>query len=115
MWVIKKLTLINESNGAAIPLIYPMLMYLRSGFSPGKLPIHCRILLEGAPYECRYVRRALERTRCAERQNEHGISIGLAKQFSAKPAEIRQFLRGELNTTRTQELAQQMLAAGLPL
>ena len=39
----------------------------------------------------------------------------LAEQFSAKPAEIRQFLRGELSSARAQELSQRMQAAGLPI
>jgi len=39
----------------------------------------------------------------------------LAEQFSAKPAEIRQLFRGELNPARTQELSQRMQAAGLPI
>jgi type II secretory pathway predicted ATPase ExeA len=39
----------------------------------------------------------------------------LAEQFSAKPAEIRQLFRGELDPTRTQELSQRMQAAGLPI
>jgi hypothetical protein len=38
----------------------------------------------------------------------------LAGQFNAKPAEIRQFLRGALDAARTRELTDQMLAVGLP-
>ena len=50
------------------------------------------------------------------RLTRHGYSVrSLADQFSAKPAEIRQFLRGELGGVRAQELTQQMQAAGLPL
>lgn len=50
------------------------------------------------------------------RLTRHGYSVrSLADQFSAKPAEIRQFLRGELGGARAQELTQQMQAAGLPL
>lgn len=50
------------------------------------------------------------------RLTRHGYSVrSLADQFSTKPAEIRQFLRGELGGARVQELTQQMQAAGLPL
>lgn len=50
------------------------------------------------------------------RLTRHGYSVrSLADQFSVKPAEIRQFLRGELSGVRAQELTQQMQAAGLPL
>jgi hypothetical protein len=50
------------------------------------------------------------------RLTRHGYTVrALAEQFSVKPAEVRQFLRGELNATRARELAQGMLAAGLPI
>jgi hypothetical protein len=38
----------------------------------------------------------------------------LVEQFDAKPAEIRQLLRGELDPARTRELMDEMRAAGLP-
>ena len=38
----------------------------------------------------------------------------LVEQFDAKPAEIRQLLRGDLDPGRSQELLDQMRAAGLP-
>ena len=38
----------------------------------------------------------------------------LVEQFEAKPAEIRQLLRGELDAGRTGELLDEMRAAGLP-
>jgi type II secretory pathway predicted ATPase ExeA len=38
----------------------------------------------------------------------------LVEQFAAKPAEIRRLLRGELDPGRTQELMDEMRAAGLP-
>ena len=38
----------------------------------------------------------------------------LVEQFDAKPAEIRQLLRGELDAGRTRELMDEMRAAGLP-
>ena len=40
---------------------------------------------------------------------------GAGTRFSAKAAEINRFLRGQLDATRTHELSQQMLAAGLPI
>jgi hypothetical protein len=50
------------------------------------------------------------------RLTRHGYTVrALAEQFSVKPAEVRQLRRGELNATRAQELAQRMLAAGLPI
>ncbi len=50
------------------------------------------------------------------RPTRHGCGVrSLADRFSAKPAEIRQFLRGELGGVRAQERTQQMQAAGLPL
>jgi hypothetical protein len=38
----------------------------------------------------------------------------LVEQFDAKPAEIRQLLRGDLDPARSQELMDEMRAAGLP-
>ena len=39
----------------------------------------------------------------------------LIEQFDAKPAEIRQLLRGDLDPARSRELMDQMRAAGLPI
>jgi len=39
----------------------------------------------------------------------------LAEQFNVKPAEIKRFLRGELDPARTRELTDEMLAADLPI
>ncbi len=45
----------------------------------------------------------------------NGYDLGsLVEQFDAKPAEIRQLLRGELDPRRSQELMDEMRAAGLP-
>jgi len=50
------------------------------------------------------------------RLTRHGYNVrSLADQFNAKPVEIKRLLRGELDATRTQELTDEMLAAGLPL
>ena len=50
------------------------------------------------------------------RLTRHGYNVrSLADQFNAKPAEIKRLLRGEFDATRTQELTDEMLAAGLPL
>ena len=38
----------------------------------------------------------------------------LIEQFDAKPAEIRQLFRGDLDPARTRELLDEMRAAGLP-
>jgi len=46
----------------------------------------------------------------------HGYNVRtLSEQFNARPAEIKRLLRGELEATRTRELTDEMLAAGLPL
>ncbi len=46
----------------------------------------------------------------------HGYDArGLAEQFHAKPAEIKLLFRGQLDATRTKELTDQMLMAGLPI
>ena len=46
----------------------------------------------------------------------HGYDVkALCDQFDAKPAEIRQLLRGGLNPQRSAELIDEMRAAGLPL
>jgi type II secretory pathway predicted ATPase ExeA len=46
----------------------------------------------------------------------HGYDVqGLALQFHAKPAEIKLFFRGQLDASRTKELTDQMLMAGLPI
>jgi len=45
----------------------------------------------------------------------NGYDLGsLVEQFDAKPAEIRQLLRGDLGPRRSQELMDEMRAAGLP-
>ena len=50
------------------------------------------------------------------RLTRHGHSVRtLSEQFSAKPAEIKRLLRGELDAARTRELADEMRTAGLPL
>lgn len=50
------------------------------------------------------------------RLTRHGYTVrALADQFNAKPAEIKLFLRGQLDPARTRELSDQMLAAGLPI
>jgi hypothetical protein len=50
------------------------------------------------------------------RLTRHGYTLrSLVEQFSAKPAEIRQFLRGELSGAKAQELSERMRAAGLPV
>lgn len=43
------------------------------------------------------------------------MTITLATQFNAKPREIRAFFAGTLAADRTQELTDQMRAAGVPL
>ena len=46
----------------------------------------------------------------------HGYDVyNLAEQFNAKPAEIRRFLRSELDAARTRELTDEMRDAGLPI
>lgn len=42
-------------------------------------------------------------------------SKSLAEQFDARPVEIRQFLKGKLDSERTEELALAMRRAGLPI
>jgi len=50
------------------------------------------------------------------RLTRQGYSVKvLADQFQAKPAEIRRFLSGQLDTVRTRELADRMRLAGLAL
>jgi type II secretory pathway predicted ATPase ExeA len=50
------------------------------------------------------------------RLTRHGYSVrSLAEQFNAKPAEIKLLFRGQLDASRTKELADQMLSAGLPI
>jgi type II secretory pathway predicted ATPase ExeA len=49
------------------------------------------------------------------RLTRNGYDVrSLVEQFEAKPAEIRQLLRGELDPGRTRELLDKMRAAGLP-
>lgn len=50
------------------------------------------------------------------RLTRHGYNArDLATQFNAKPAEINLLFRGKLEPARAQELAEQMLSAGLPI
>ena len=49
------------------------------------------------------------------RLTRNGYDVrSLVEQFDAKPAEIRQLLRGDLDPGRSQELMDEMRAAGLP-
>lgn len=49
------------------------------------------------------------------RLTRNGYDVrSLVEQFDAKPAEIRQLLRGDLGPARSQELMDEMRAAGLP-
>lgn len=46
----------------------------------------------------------------------HGYNVrNLAQQFNTKPAEIKLLFKGQLDPVRTQDLREQMLAAGLPI
>jgi hypothetical protein len=45
---------------------------------------------------------------------DNRIELPGVEQFDAKSAEIRQFLRGELDQGRTRELMEEMRTAGLP-
>lgn len=46
----------------------------------------------------------------------HGYDLrSLCEQFDARPTEIRQLLRGDLDPARTNELSDQMRAAGMPV
>jgi hypothetical protein len=46
----------------------------------------------------------------------HGYNVkSLSEQFNSKPTEIRSLFRGQLDPTRTRELQEQMLDAGLPI
>ena len=46
----------------------------------------------------------------------HGYDLrSLCEQFDARPTQIRQLLRGDLDPARTNELSDQMRAAGLPV
>ncbi len=45
---------------------------------------------------------------------DNRIQLPGVEQFDAKSAEIRQFLRGELDQGRTRELMEEMRTAGLP-
>jgi len=39
----------------------------------------------------------------------------IAEEFRIKPADVRLYLRAQLNPARTRELTEQMLVAGLPV
>ncbi len=46
----------------------------------------------------------------------HGYNVkSLSEQLNAKQSEIRSLFRGQLDPSRTRELQEQMLAAGLPI
>lgn len=49
-------------------------------------------------------------------KTRHGYDVRtLCAQLDARPPEIRQLMRGTLNSQRTNELVEEMRAAGLPL
>ena len=49
------------------------------------------------------------------RSVERSRSPDIADKFRVKPADVRLFLQGQLDPTRTRELTEQMLVAGLPV
>ena len=75
-----------------------------------KVGSNARLTVEGTVYE-------VDPDLAGEpKLTRHGYDMhNLAEQFNAKPAEIRRFLRGELDAARTRELTDEMLAAGLPI
>jgi hypothetical protein len=77
-----------------------------AGFEVGARPIDANIVEASLSRQINDLEPQLTR---------NGYDIrSLAEQFDAKPAEIRQLLRGELDPGRTRELMDEMRAAGLP-
>ena len=76
------------------------------GFEMGVKPIDARIVEA-------VLSRQINDLEAQMTRNGYDIR-SLVEQFEAKPAEIRQLLRGELDAGRTGELLDEMRAAGLP-
>ena len=77
------------------------------------LDVHWMILTD--PTLAETPKRIIAEQRCnAEWALTQQTSV-LIEQFDAKPAEIRQLLRGDLDPARSRELMDQMRAAGLPI
>jgi len=77
-----------------------------AGFEMGVKPIDARIVEAILSRQINDLEPQLTR---------NGYDIrSLVEQFDAKPVEIRQLLRGELDAGRTRELMDEMRAAGLP-
>ena len=77
-----------------------------TGFEMGVKPIDARIVEAVLSRQINDLEAQLTR---------NGYDIrSLVEQFEAKPAEIRQLLRGDLDAGRTGELLDEMRAAGLP-
>jgi hypothetical protein len=98
--------LFNASTLATRPCGQYLVRVFEAGFETGVKPLDAAIVESVLSRQINDLEPRLTR---------NGYDIrSLAEQFEAKPAEIRQLLRGALDPERTRELLDEMRAAGLP-
>lgn len=100
-------TVLAERLRTPLQIVQYLILALEEGFRIGEKPVTPEVVETVLSKQIDDLEPRLTR---------HGYNVrSLAEQFNAKPAEIKRFLRGELDATRTRELTDEMLAAGLPL
>ena len=101
------IALVAERLLTPLQIEHHLILAFEEGFRVGERPVTVEVIENILAHDLNDLEVRLTR---------HGYTVrALAEQFSAKPAEIRQLFRGELNAARFQELSERMRSAGLPI